>query len=305
MIYGHILGGLGNQLFIYAFYRRLMIETSQKVILYYDSEDGRKLQMNNYNTEPGISFIESKFLFDRPKDARYYMYVFFRKLMEHTEYESICQFIINCSCRVGCIALLDTALDVDYRILKKNKTIYAMAYAQAFKYSAPIKKQLQSELLYKPKLDEKNRALAETCRSQESVCVHIRRGDYLHLKHRDLYFICNDEYYRKAIDKILSEVNDPVFYIFSDDIEWVKHNMVYISNLLPVYINNGGESAVCIDMEIMRSCKHFIMSNSSLSWWAQFLSENQNKVVVAPSRWLNDNKEHRELYNDNWHLINI
>lgn len=128
---------------------------------------------------------------------------------------------------------------------------------------------------------------------------------YLHLKHRDLYFICNDEYYRKAIDKILSEVNDPVFYIFSDDIEWVKHNMVYISNLLPVYINNGGESAVCIDMEIMRSCKHFIMSNSSLSWWAQFLSENQNKVVVAPSRWLNDNKEHRELYNDNWHLINI
>ena len=180
-----------------------------------------------------------------------------------------------------------------------------MAYAQTEKYSLSIKDKLMSELTGKSSEKPVNQSIIDECKACESVCVHIRRGDYIKPKNKDLFYVCTMDYYKEAVLLMLQKIRNPRFYIFSDDIDWVEKNMEFLTNYAPIYIRNGGEDAVCMDMDIMKSCKHFIMSNSSLSWWAQYLSENTDKVVIAPSRWLNDNKSHSEVYQENWSTISV
>ena len=97
--------------------------------------------------------------------------------------------------------------------------------------------------------------------------------------------VCSLDYYKISISKIASLLDNPHFYIFSDDIEWVRSNLFMEYPF--TYVSNG----VYKDYEelvLMSSCKHNIIANSTFSWWAAWLNKNQNKIVVAPSKWFND-----------------
>lgn len=156
---------------------------------------------------------------------------------------------------------------------------------------------------FTPKLPPKseNKKLYDVINSTNSVCVSIRRGDYLDDRYKNKFFVCDINYYNAAIKKAEDVVQNPVFVFFSDDIEWVKSN---ISVDAPSFYESG-KDPVWEKLRLMYSCKHFIISNSTFSWWAQYLSRNtENKVVISPDHWFNIKIEGRSsLIDDNFITI--
>ena len=139
---------------------------------------------------------------------------------------------------------------------------------------------IQDKLQFKIILDKTNGHCLEEMKSRNSVSVHIRRGDYT--SNPQYGSICSEKYYRLAIERIEEEIEEPFFYFFSDDPEWVKTNYS-LPNMKVVDWNNRENSF--IDMYLMSEAKHNIIANSTFSWWGAFLNKNPNKRVIGPNFW--------------------
>ena len=94
-------------------------------------------------------------------------------------------------------------------------------------------------------------------------------------------------------------VKNPKYFVFSDDIDWVKENINLGDATYIDWKNNQYQ-----DLKLMSGCKNFIMSNSSFSYFAQFLSLNNDKKVIAPSMWFKNGKK-IDIYEDNWTLVDV
>lgn len=132
---------------------------------------------------------------------------------------------------------------------------------------------------------------------ENSVSIHIRRGDYIKYQHK--FNILPLDYYKKAIEIIKDKIKDPVFFIFSDDINYVKENFEHFFNKNVVYVSDNKFN----DYEefwLMKSCKNNIIANSTFSWWAAWLNENPDKIIIAPSKYRSDNKSMDDLIPDGW-----
>ena len=133
----------------------------------------------------------------------------------------------------------------------------------------------------------------------KSVSVHVRRGDYANDKVTNSYFgTCSIDYYKKAMDYVASKVESPLFYFFSDDIDWVKNEFGEKDNY--IFISNG----ILQDYEelmLMSYCSHNIIANSSFSWWGAWLNVNLHKIVIAPKEWLQVSLEKQpKIVPDSW-----
>ena len=111
-----------------------------------------------------------------------------------------------------------------------------------------------------------------------SISIHVRRGDYL--KNPQYFDICNTVYYRKAIGLIKEKTDNARFYVFSDDIQWVKENLELPQNT--VYVNWNMKTDSWQDMCLMSHCRHHIIANSTFSWWGAWLNKNEKKIVICP-----------------------
>ena len=148
-----------------------------------------------------------------------------------------------------------------------------------------------------PEPNQYNRALIDEIVLCDSVGIHVRRGDYLN--EREYCNICGVGYYKKAIEHILSEGKPHVFYIFSNDMGWCKENLEPLvgNNKIEYVTGNKGKES-CWDMFLMTYCKDLIIANSSFSWWGAFLNKNINRVI-APDPWLNRDCE-IDIYDPSW-----
>lgn len=150
-----------------------------------------------------------------------------------------------------------------------------------------------------PSLSEDNKRILNKIRNTESVSVHIRRGDYFIGEQKEIYGgICTVEYYNKAINKINDLTNNPSFFIFSDDIEWVRKNIKLPKDSTYVANNVGDDSF--IDMFLMYNCKHNIIANSTFSWWGAYLNKNESKVVIMPKKWFNLKYNEPNIFIESW-----
>ena len=135
-------------------------------------------------------------------------------------------------------------------------------------------------------------------KAENSVSLHIRRGDYLNIKDDDFYQlngVATLEYYKKAIERINQDSKDCVFFIFSNDIEWCKSEFSEL-NVYYVTCNQGNNS--WRDMYLMSLCKHHINANSTFSWWGAWLSEKQG-ITICPKKFIRT-IETRDFYPDSW-----
>lgn len=133
--------------------------------------------------------------------------------------------------------------------------------------------------------DQENILIKNKIINNNSVSVHIRRGDFL-LERNKIHQINLKKYYSESIKKILEFNNNPFFFIFSDDPIWVSKNFIINSKHIFVKNNKGNNSY--LDMKLMSLCKTNIISNSTFSWWAAWLNINENKKIYAPKNWFND-----------------
>jgi hypothetical protein len=126
-----------------------------------------------------------------------------------------------------------------------------------------------------------------------SVSIHVRRGDYAN--HPNIG-ILDISYYQKAVIYMTKYIENPIFYIFSNDIEWCKENFMFIDKKIIIDKTNNEIE----DMILMKNCNHNIIANSSFSWWGAWLNNNDNKIVIAPKKWMAENPNNYKWVPDNW-----
>ena len=182
----------------------------------------------------------------------------------------------------------------------KDGTILS-GYFQNENYFKSIEAIIRSDFKFKNTLKGRNLELSEKIHSTLSIAIHIRRGDYVTNPVSNLA-VCNQEYYHKAIEYITKKIVNPSFFIFSDDMEWVRNNIDFGNYpVIPIDWNNNENSY--IDLHLMSLCKHNIIANSSFSWWGAWLNSNSQKIVIAPQQWFkNDlpNKNYSQYTPKKW-----
>lgn len=162
----------------------------------------------------------------------------------------------------------------------KNKIFYGNF--ESARYFNENSEAIRSMFVPKEKQAEKNKELYDVITKTNSVCITIRRGDFVaNQEFKKIHYICDSTYFYNAVQIIKEKVDNPTFIVFSDDIEWVKENMDFG---VPAFYEDGNDT-IWEKLRLMYSCKHFIISNSTFSWWAQYLSKNKSKIVIAPNKW--------------------
>ena len=179
--------------------------------------------------------------------------------------------------------------------------MYLAGYWQSEKYFSFIEEKIKAEFTFKIEIDDINKKYLEEMNKVESISLHVRRGDYLSSPSLN---VCTEKYYENAITYFRERIENPIFFVFSNDIEWCRQN---INGKDIKYINvNKGERSYN-DMRLMSACKHNIIANSSFSWWGAWLNSNAQKIIVAPNKWINNSKNVSEsdIIPEKWKKIEI
>lgn len=277
MIITKLIGGLGNQFFQYAAGRALA-EMHQTELL---------LDTTSFNDYP---------LYD-------YSLCHYNINAETTNEDDIAKFN-NKANSAEQDSILKLFNRPDYLIYKEpRKQMYgfnkkflkcpANTYLQGHwvnqNYFSAIRYILLKELTLSQSVDDDNLKFKEIIKSVNSISLHVRRGDYVSNPRTNKYHgLCSLNYYVKAMDLIKTKFNDPVFFVFSDDHNWIKENLKINSEYYFVDINDN--STPYLDLELMKRCKHHIIANSTFSWWGAWLCENPDKIVIAPKKWTQTKK---------------
>jgi len=274
-------GGLGNQMFQYAFGKYLEKEFKKKV--FYD------LTFYNQSQEKGITTRNFELgIFDLKINA---LPLIFSKIFDSNSINYKFTYLFSKAFRklfyIKHIYDSDELIDIKYEAFsKQNAILFFVGYWQNFIYTESIWDDLKKDFYFASLPSKFNQDLINEIKSQNSVSIHIRRADYLENKNINFHGICSLEYYFSAIDYIKRKTSNPHFYVFSDDIEWAQTHLVNNNNITFVNHNNGLDSFE--DLRLMKNCKHNIIANSSFSWWGGWLNENQNKIIIAPEKWYID-----------------
>lgn len=280
------IGGLGNQMFIYAFSFALKRTFGQDVFVdthYYKTRNfhnGLEIQKIF-----GVALQEAS-LMDILKMAWYFpnYWIDFHLL----------KYLPN---RKNTIKEL-SGQKFNAEIMKDSSDKYYDGYWQSFQYFDKYRTEILKEFSFPPFNEHENVELSRLLKNDRfSIGIHIRRGDYL--KNWKYQGLCGIDYYKKAIDYIFTHVESPHFYLFSDDTDWVTANICPLlkgANYRLVNWNKGSHSYR--DMQLMSMCKNLIIANSSFSWWAAYLNQN-NPIVIAPEKWTNSYTDFRIQY-PNW-----
>lgn len=176
-----------------------------------------------------------------------------------------------------------------YPDLFKLRDCYLHGYFGYIAYHADIRPQILETFKF-PALDTPNLNVFKKINGRTSVSVHIRRGDYLR---SPIFQGCvGAEYYELAIARMRQVLNDPVFMVLSDDLEWCQNNLPLGPDA--IYVDWNTKKNSFRDMQLMSLCDHNIIANSGFSFWGAYLGNSANRTVIAPSRWFNDSRFQRQ-----------
>jgi hypothetical protein len=165
-------------------------------------------------------------------------------------------------------------------------------------YISAVESRLRKEFTPRYPVPGINNEIISKMQNSNSVSIHFRRGDYIGSVHD----VLKNDYYAQAIAYIKQHVENPFFYIFSDDIEYVRNHYDLSENSLYIDHNKGEESYW--DIFLMSNCKHNVIANSGFSFWGAWLNKSFGSKVVAPSSWIQtENKIEQNLLLQNWHII--
>ena len=180
------------------------------------------------------------------------------------------------------VVQMPTAFDA--YIPKQNK-----AYVMGVFQNASMVQEVEEEVLqafdFAPFSEGKNKILMEEMDGCNSIGIHVRKGaDY----QKRIWYqgTCPLSYYHQAMEYMRRKIDKPRFYVFTDNVEWVRENFKGLDYVL-VEGNPGTGWGSHFDMQLMSCCKHNIISNSTYSWWGAFLNRNVDKIVVGPKQWFN------------------
>lgn len=278
-----ILGGLGRQMFQYAFARSYALKHSKN--LYLDisgcSPQGkgkRPYLLEVFNIHP--RFIGSEEA--RKWKIKRHLPGFLRKLAGIKLYDEGMRFPYNA------------------KLAENPGYAYLCGRFATEKYFMDYENIIREDFQIKCPPSPENAKIIEKITKENSVGIHVRCKPYAYTKNLyEVRGLCSFDYYMSAINYIAKRIEKPVFYIFSDDPEWIRENfkIAYPTNI----IDWNDESKGFEDLRLMSLCKHNIMANSFFSWWAAWLNNNKRKIIIAPEKWFyGDELNIKDLIPENW-----
>ena len=202
-------------------------------------------------------------------------------------------------------------------ILKKyEQDTTLVGYWQNEKYFAGVEDQVRKDLTLRNYPSNRSLSIANQIHNTNSVFLHVRRTDSLSGSGLKNHGVCPQSYYQRAASYISTRVQDPHFFIFSDDIAWCKqniqvfgypatfvdHNTTGVTESPEHEVQKTDNGTEHEDWFLMRLCKHSICANSSFAWWAAYLNPNPDKIVVAPRQWFVSGSPHdgSEIVPESW-----
>lgn len=197
-------------------------------------------------------------------------------------------------------------LNKDLFDLDLKKNYYLEGQWGNEKYFENVKAMVLRDFTFKNPLDTCNEDVAKKIISQNSISVHIRRGDYVG---GNPYFVdlSRTSYYENACSFFAENFNTPVFYIFSDDAEWCRKNLDWLKIHKHYFVQGNKGDKSYVDMQLMSLCKHNITANSTFSWWGGWLNKNPNKIVICPRNLFYDRGKNTrivsEFYPNSWKIM--
>lgn len=279
MVIINLKGGLGNQMFQYAFGRTLSIKNNDELKLDLNSLDQAKMIGNIYRPFSLAYFNINRDIASLPEIAS-------------------CQKSAGLLTRVKNILWGDQTNLFNQEYLNQIGNLYLDGYFQSPRYFENIRTVLLNEFTLASPLPEYGNKIMEQIENSQSVSVHIRRSDYLsNPQVKKQFGLCSKGYYLKAIDLMQEKIKDVKFFVFSDDISWVKDHLNFSENT--VFVSDSALKDA-EELSLMSQCQHNIIANSSFSWWGGWLNQNTNKLVIAPTPWFNNVNYDNHLLPKSW-----
>ena len=293
MVIAQITGGLGNQLFQYAAAKALSMHHRVPLLLEISSfyrtelpelEVPRDFELFNFTgiIEKIISPEELSSLIDLKKTTvlpRMVIPAYKKDIYTEPHYH------------------------FDKNFYKSKKKVLLKGGWQSEKYFKSYDTEIRANIQLRQSLIEDVIEIAKKIREENSVSVHIRRGDYLRKKIiYEWHGVMEKEYYAKAFELLHAKTKPTKVYYFTDDVDWVA------KNLLPSFngeiISFNFSKSHYEDLYLMSQCRHNIIANSSFSWWAAWLNDHMDKIVIAPGKWFgNGPKDTQDISPSEWYKI--
>jgi hypothetical protein len=294
MIIVTLMGGLGNQMFQYAFGKSLSLRLNRELVL---DKSFLIKNLNNPDVTPrdfelSIFSIHDKVIIYDPGIGFGPSFPYrLNRLVDPLTKKFNNQIIFTDS------------EPIEQLLKTKAKKIFLNGYFQKEIYFINEEQSIRKSFAFRDQLFTGNEIVKNEILGSNSVSLHVRRGDYVSNDKTNLYHgVCDLDYYQNAIKTQMNYGEDLHFFVFSDDIDWCRTNLNITAKVTFVSNNKGANSYK--DMQLMSLCKHNIIANSSFSWWGAWLNNSHNKVVVAPKKWFADSSiDTKQLYPKNWLLL--
>lgn len=280
-----LTGGLGNQLHQYAY--GLVLANKIQAEILFDKEF-----LVNYSKKLNITFrdieinkFDIKVKFYKSILSNHFVLRLIKKLK-----------FISSFLEAFKIKVITQYQQIDDLILNDTDFIYLdgiIGNYQDYKNDVDL---IKSSLNVSPSFADMVEIVKGEIDTEDSVSIHVRRSDYL--KEGSIHHILDMSYYQKAIEYFESTTENPVFYIFSDDRQFVEESFKGKNVRMIEYL---GKNPDFFDFLAIKTCKHHIIANSTFSWWAAFLESVENRKTIAPSIFLKTEELDLKLtYPENW-----
>lgn len=275
MVIARIKGGLGNQLFQYAAGYSLAKRLSQPLCMdasFFPHQTLRGFKLSQLNLKYTQVMEGSNILCSIYKNR------YLNKILRELNVREL-------PCGKGKKYLLETRSDIvsEYFTIE-DQNVYLDGYYQSENYFGQFRKELIKQFTPKYDMEQEYRKLCDEVEKCCSVAVHVRRGDFLQAQNdpNPNHYLLSKQYYRNALQYFEGKLKNCTFYWFSDDIDWVKTNFGEREHFR--YIRLNTLHADIDEMMLMKSCHHIIAANSTFSWWASWMNENEGAIHVCPSK---------------------
>lgn len=303
MIIVKISGGLGNQLFQYAMAKAISLKLNRK--LYIDrSWYNDVLLLEDYNDKNATTrreYLLNEFALKTKTKSDYYLN-WIKRLQVYSKRSKLFRQLMN--------SILNKLAFKEFNYqnfslddIAISPQVILSGHWQNNKLIEDYKIDIIEELQLANNILESSIKILNEIENAHSVSIHFRRGDYLSKPNSSkLHATCSKEYYQTCIDKMDKLIDNPQYFIFSDEIEWVRTNMDLPQNAIFIDDNTQAHE----HLHLMSCCKHQITANSTFSWWAAWMNKNSDKIVFTPKYWYYDNKLNNTIIRipEEWIKIN-
>jgi Glycosyl transferase family 11 len=278
----HLSCGLGNQMFQYAAGRSLALRTGARLILDATSftrrNARRKFALSDCNLPAKVSIAGYK---DWPTAP-----IVRFPVSRHRSIRKAARFIHAMGDILGADAshkkfsvFVERGMAFEPGFCDLGAQTYLAGFWQSARYFDDVGHLIRNDLRLTRKPNAANAQWLQRILAANSVCVHVRRGDYLS---SDVHGLCSANYYRLAMQLMRDRLSNPQFFVFSDDWQWCREHFVSSDATI---VDANDANAAADELRLMGACRHHVIANSSLSWWGAWLATSPGQIVVAPQPW--------------------